>query len=204
MESIKLDRQKRKKGLFITLDGVDGVGKTTTCELLSKSLNAILFKSPSEPFQSTRYIVDTDINPLTRYFFFRAANQSDSKKIEALISAGNTVICDRYVFSTYAYHVAMDKRVNDIFEKTGLMEPDISILLSAPSNIRRERIKSRKLENPSYDRLLENNYKYQNKVQRVFKKLAMFEIDTEQNTPAQVVDIIIERINLFLSDASTD
>lgn len=188
---------EKKKGLFITLDGVDGVGKTTTCALLAASLNATLFKSPSEPFLSTRHIVDTNIEPLTRYFFFRAANQHDSLKIEALLNEGKTIVCDRYVYSTYAYHAVMDERVNGIFERTGLVAPDLSILLSAPSQTRQERLQARKLQDQAYDRILENNSEYQDRVQDFFQYLEMFEIDTAIHTPEQVVRIIIAKIELM-------
>lgn len=183
-----------KKGLFITIDGVDGVGKTTTCALLAQRLNAASFKSPSEPFLSTRYMVDSNVEPLTRYFFFRAATQNDSKKIEQILHSGTSVVCDRYIYSTYAYHATMNPVIDKIFEKTELAEPDLSILLTAPSGVRKNRLAQRKAANQEYDRLLENNSAYQDAVQVFFQNLNMFEVDTEQNTPKQVVDIIVQKV----------
>ena len=183
-----------KKNLFITLDGVDGVGKTETVRLLTEALNAVSFKSPSEPFLSTRNMVDIEIIPLVRYFFFRAATQNDSKKIEKILNEGKTVVCDRYIYSTFAYHIALDKEISKITEDTGLCKPDLAILLTAPSDIRRERLNIRKQKNEEYYRTLEDDWVFQNTVQSVFKTFNMFEVDTHINSPNEVVKIIIDKL----------
>jgi len=66
--------------IFICVEGVDAVGKTEVGKCLAERLGYQYYKSPGGLFSSARSIVDTDVDPLTRYFFYRAATQHDSKE----------------------------------------------------------------------------------------------------------------------------
>ena len=180
--------------LFISIDGVDGVGKTTVCEALAEALEAIYFKSPSQPFNFIRKLVDTNINPLTRYFFYRAAIQNDSQHIQELLASGHSVICDRYIFSTYAYHLALDERVEKLYEQTGIVMPSKSILLSASPEVRWKRI-SQRFINQGYDKELEKDIALQNKVASIFQTLDMYEVDTSNITVNETVDLILKEVS---------
>lgn len=191
---IGLSKAKTRRGTLVTVDGVDGVGKTTTCVQVAGRANGVYFKSPSEPFQSVRRKVENDIPPLSRYFFFRAATQNDSLKISKLLDQGALVICDRFILSTYCYHVALDPRSDSVFETTGLVEPDIQILLVASSRVRRERLAKRAEGDDTYDRALENDPVYQDKVQQLFQKQNAIEIDTGLHSTEAVVGQILDMI----------
>ena len=45
--------------LFIAIEGVDGVGKTTCAKMLAKKLTARYYKTPSGIFEKVRIKIDT-------------------------------------------------------------------------------------------------------------------------------------------------
>jgi dTMP kinase len=178
---------------FITVDGVDGVGKTTICKTIAEATGAYYFKSPSSPFNDMRATVDKIADPLTRYFFYRAATQHDSRVIRELLAQGKSVICDRYIYSTYAYHMAMDKQLANIFEMTGLLTPDFRFLLTASAEVRWQRIAER-FTDQSYDKHLERDSALQQGASDVFQTLELVEINTTHMGVIEVLDVILKHI----------
>src|SRR5688572_29564103 len=128
--------------IFVSLEGVDGVGKTTVAKLLATEGPFQYYKSPAGPFAQLRKEIDEHATPLERYCFYRLATQFDSKQISRLLEKG-PVVCDRYITSTAAYHIAMDGRIRIIHNEEGLLKPHASFLLSARSEIRDRRILQR-------------------------------------------------------------
>ena len=122
---------------FICIEGVDG--ESTVAQALCEKLQAIYYKSSGGGFAQARQIVDEIVDPLTRYFFYRAAVQHDSGVIRSLLNMAS-VVCDRYIYSTFAFHMAMDERIQSLFETTDLIMPDRVILLTADKEVRRRRI----------------------------------------------------------------
>jgi len=92
--------------VFICIEGLDASGKTSISQALARVLGASYYKSPGGPYAEARKIVDEVVDPLTRYFFYRAAVQYDSGVIRNLLTR-TSVVCDRYIYSTIACHAAM-------------------------------------------------------------------------------------------------
>ncbi len=67
--------------VFISLDGVDGVGKTIVAKFLAADGTFQYHKSPAGPFAQLRKEVDVHATPLERYCFYRLATQFDSKSV---------------------------------------------------------------------------------------------------------------------------
>lgn len=128
--------------VFISLDGVDGVGKTTVAKLLAADGSFQYHKSPAGPFAQLRKEVDAHATPLERYCFYRLATQFNSVQISQLLET-NSVVCDRYIASTAAYHIAMDARIRVIHNDAGLLKPHFAFLLGARSEVRDKRILER-------------------------------------------------------------
>lgn len=92
---------------FIVLEGADLTGKTTIANFLAKSLNAELLRSPPPPFEKIKQSVLEETAPLARLYYFLASNiQISSMATEIL--ATKSVVCDRYLWSTIAYHSAIE------------------------------------------------------------------------------------------------
>lgn len=187
------------KNLFITVDGVDGVGKTTVSKLLAKKLNGIYYKSPSNQFLQTRQKVENPINVFGRYCFYRLATQNDSENIKILLKS-NHVVCDRYIASTFAYHFVMDNDITIIHNETNLLKPDLALLLTANSDTRNSRIINR---NESKNWIEENSSLLDN-IQNVFLSLELTEFKTDSLKPDEIVNNIIQFIQKYQLDGNVE
>lgn len=173
----------KNTNVFITIDGVDGVGKTTVAQLLASDGSFHYYKSPAGPFAQLRKEVDDRATPLERYCFYRTATQYDSTKIVQLLET-TAVVCDRYIASTAAYHIAMDARIRVIHSNDGLLQPDFAFLLGARSEIRDKRILER--AKMLSDAKLEGNSALLDRVAEIFKSLGLIYIDTSDVTAEEV------------------
>lgn len=102
-------------GLFITMEGIDGAGKTTQTKLLADYLKKYGFDvtCTREPggnpiSEKIRNIIidieNKDITDLTEAFLYAASRaQLTNKVILPALKEGNIVICDRYLDSNLVY-----------------------------------------------------------------------------------------------------
>lgn len=149
-----------KRGLFITLEGIDGCGKTTQANLLARSLEergleVILTRQPggTRVGESVRDILlantSVGLASLAELLLYAADRaQHVTELIKPALEAGRIVISDRYTDSTVAfqgYGRGLDLRMIDELNHlatAGLM-PDITILLSVTPEAARARFDSR-------------------------------------------------------------
>lgn len=103
------------KGLFITLEGVEGTGKSTITARLIKDLNflgipAIATREPGGSTIGTTVrslLLDPDLpalDPHTEALLFAADRaQHVAELITPALESGSIVLCDRYIDSSVAY-----------------------------------------------------------------------------------------------------
>lgn len=173
--------------IFVSLDGVDGVGKTTVAKLLAADGSFQYIKSPSGPFAQLRKEVDNRAAPLERYCFYRLANQHISMLVNQLLRT-NSVVCDRYIASTAAYHIAMDARIRVIHNDAELLKPHFAFLLGARSEVRDRRILER--AEVLSDVKLEEDSMFLDRVAEIFMSFGLIYIDTSDMTPEEVATAI--------------
>ena len=101
-----------KKGRFIVFEGIDGAGKTTQIELLTKRLsqngevvNVSAEPTDNESGKALRRALSgkeprTECEMAVMFVFDRIGHNA---QIEKLLSEGITVISDRYYYSSLAY-----------------------------------------------------------------------------------------------------
>ncbi len=174
--------------LFICLEGVDAVGKTEVSKLLAARLGYQYYKSPGTQFATVRDLVDKDVDPLTRYFFYRAATQHDSRCIRELLKTSG-VVCDRYIYSTFAFHGAMDSHIQSLFELTQLVMPDYTFVLTAKEDVRTSRLLGRRDVKE-----LERNLPLQRQADRIFKTFGHPVVDTSNTSVEEAVEIVISHL----------
>lgn len=174
--------------LFICLEGVDAVGKTEISKKLAERLGYRYYKSPGLPFADVRDMVDENVDPLTRYFFYRAATQNDSRAIAQLLETGG-VVCDRYIYSTFAFHGAMDPRIPPLFELTQLVMPDHAFILTAREEVRAKRLGAR-----SGLTEVEQNLPIQREADRIFRSFGHPIIDTSDTSVEEVVELVLSNL----------
>ncbi len=100
------------EGAFITLEGGDGVGKSTQAQLLAAHFTALgrkvlLTREPGgcRSAEAMRAVfLDHALNPLSELFMLLAARREHIvHTIAPALAQGMMVICDRYIDSTRVY-----------------------------------------------------------------------------------------------------
>jgi dTMP kinase len=132
-------------GLFITLEGIDGSGKTTQAGLLADWLGAeghrvCSTREPggSEPGSAIRSLLlspEHSIAPEAELFLYLADRAIHvSSVVRPALEAGCIVVCERHADSTLAYQgygrgldLALLRRLNAM--ATGGLMPDLSVVL---------------------------------------------------------------------------
>jgi dTMP kinase len=136
-------------GRFITLEGIEGVGKSTQVARLAAALEArgvahLVTREPGGTALAER-IRDIVLNAreepmpptgeLLLMFAARAVHLAN--QIEPALAAGRWVICDRFTDATYAYQgggrgmpAEAIQTLENLVQKT--RRPDLTLLLDAP------------------------------------------------------------------------
>ena len=137
------------KGRFITIEGVEGVGKSTNISYIERFLEArdIEFVSTREPggtalAERIRDVLldkaESSMDPMTELLLmFAARKQHTEELIKPALERGKWVICDRYTDSSYAYQgggLGLDSKIISKVEKLtlGSFKPDLTIVLDLP------------------------------------------------------------------------
>lgn len=174
----------RKKNIFIVVEGLSGCGKTRITKALSKKLNAIYFKTPPPPLIAFRDIADKKFGIEDRYSFYLAGSFLASEQIKKILER-KTVICDRYIYTTLAFHAARGLKVHKISQLKNLLTPDITFLVTCDEDIRRERMNKRGL---SHNDKLEIKFKTDRKFLKEYEK---FPVKYLENN-GRLIDTIAE------------
>lgn len=164
----------RSKGRYLTIDGVDGVGKTTVCRKIEQITGWSILHSPSSPFsdKGIREAVDRDCDGVTRAMFYRTAVQHDARWITERLCAGQNVVSDRSPLSTWIYgwdELEGSAQYESLFW-TSLPRPDCRVVLTACAATRRGRLSARRTRaqagaRRSEGERIENDQERQNRLQ---------------------------------------
>lgn len=146
---------------FIVFEGIDGSGKSTQIELLSKRLitnghKPLVTQEPDgTPLGEAagRWLRGyPNLSPLTELLLFEAARAEHVEKvIQPALEAGRIVLCDRFTPSTIAYQAygrGLDvKMVEDLnrLAANGL-RPTLTVFLDVPIEAARSRMESDSLD----------------------------------------------------------
>ena len=148
-------------GKFITLEGVDGAGKTTHIEFIKNylsdlNINYVMTREPGGTGLGEKLrdiLLHDEMNPQTEtMLMFAARNEHIDKIIRPNLIKGAVVISDRFTDATYAYQ-AGGKGVKD--EKIDILKkwvqedlrPDLTFLFDLSVEVSIERLnKTRKLD----------------------------------------------------------
>ena len=143
-------------GKFITLEGIEGVGKTSNLEYIQSLLEdaghtCIVTREPGgTPLgESLRSLLlehsDEHMSDNAELLMMFAAREEHLQKvILPALSAGHTVLCDRFTEATYAYQgggrgIDSEKIAELESWVQGELRPDLTIILDAPVAVGRSR-----------------------------------------------------------------
>jgi dTMP kinase len=204
-----------KKGIFITLEGIDFSGKTTQARYLINLLkkNRLKYLFLREPggtklSERIRRILlskgEIDICPKSELWLYQAArSQIVLEKIMPAIKSGIIVVCDRFYDSTTAYQAYGRGLDKDFVKKSNLfatdsLKPDLTLLFDLPEKkafdrkLRLERAKDR-LENEklAFFRRVRRGYLELAKADP--KRIRIIKADASKNEAKQaMIEIVVD------------
>jgi dTMP kinase len=209
---------KSKKGLFISFEGGEGVGKSTQIELLKtsltkKNINVLSTREPGGTKEGElirKFLVSGEISSWDSYsesLLFNALRREHINKIiNPSLFKGDIVLCDRFIDSTIVY-----QGVGGAINQTLLLSlhknfcydlyPDITFFLSLDPKVGIDRTLSR--NNKTENRFENMGLSYHQKIQDGFKALSdknnkrFFEINAElsiEKISNQIYDHVISII----------
>ena len=148
------------EGKFITLEGGEGVGKSTNLtfiqtQLENQGIEVVTTREPggTDFAEKIRALLldnrEEAVSEKTELLLmFAARAQHIEQVIQPALAQGQWVLCDRFTDATYAYQGGgrlMDKTMIQWLEEKvqGSLRPDLTFLLDAPIHVGMERANKR-------------------------------------------------------------
>ena len=210
------------RGLLITLEGLDGSGKTTQMRRLAAWLKTrlptddlVLTRQPggTETGDRIRALVldsrSTGLAPMTEMaLMFADRAQTIAEVIRPALDQGKIVVCDRFTDSTEAYQGGGRQLGSDpVLELHRLLcsnlQPDLTLLLLPSLEVSLERARRRNLRSETDDGPDESRFESEQDVfyQRVWEKYR----EIAAREPARVVliegDLSIDEVHEKIVEA---
>lgn len=186
------------KNKLIVFEGIDGVGKTTFSKLLkdkliSQGTKTIRFEDIEEKnsgFNLIKPFIKTQTPINSSLLFYLASAIYKSWQIEKLLKH-NWVICDRYIYSTLAFHKIKKADLSSVLDikKIPIRLPDFLFLIKVADNVRLKRIKNR-LANNAYDFKAKTNRNFLGKMEKELEEFKPIIIDNSHLTPMEAMEKI--------------
>jgi len=205
-------------GALITIEGLDGAGKSTLAEGLARELAAAgvaveLLREPGgvEASERIRELVQDpalEVLPRAEALLYAAARaQLVEELLRPLLDRGTVVVLDRFVDSSLAYQGGARglgvERVAEINAfATGGLQPDLTLLLRVDPGVGRSR---QLVRSESPDRLEREHDSFFERVASTYEQLAAaaperVRVIDASSPPAEVLAEALEAVTELLGD----
>jgi dTMP kinase len=205
--------ERSQAGRFITIEGIEGVGKSTNVNFI-----ADYFRAKGDVVHITREPGGTEIAERIRnliletpgdglsdtgelLLMFAARAEHLAGLIRPALERGETVICDRFIDASFAYQGGgrgLDHEVIGTLRDIvlGKLRPNLTILLDAPTEVSAERIAGREWQ----DRFEQERAEFFGRVRSAYLDIAGREpervriVDASQPLPAvqaAITDVLV-------------
>lgn len=178
------------RGLFITVEGIDGCGKSTQARLIAATLEAaghdvLRLREPGgvKISEQIRAILldpaNAEMGDVCELLLYEAARaQLVHQVIRPALAAGKTVVCDRFYDSTTAYQAFADGLDRNMVSQANELavdgcRPDLTLVFDLPVEDALRRRSGREAE----DRLELKGLEFQERVAAGFRAVAADEPD---------------------------
>lgn len=208
------------QGKFITIEGGEGVGKSTQIGRLKdfiagQGVEVVITREPGGTRRAERIrelLLETSDEPMPStcelLLMFAARSTHIENVIRPALARGAWVICDRFTDATYAYQgggrslpIENIARLEQIVQ--GTLRPDLTLLLDAPLDVSAARASARNAAAGTNDRFEQERREFFERVRTAYLDRARQEprrfvvIDATQSLEAVTVAIqqaIAERL----------
>lgn len=211
-----------KPGKFITLEGGEGVGKSTNLAVIESFLedNDVDYIVTREPggthlAEKIRDLIlakhDEPMDATTELLLiFAARAQHLNNRIKPAIAAGKWVLCDRFTDATYAYQGAgRELGAGFIRELEGLVQgelrPDLTVILDLDPETGLSRARQR----GALDRIEQEQIEFFHRVRNCYREIAAANplrcalIDASESLHAvreKLLETLEQRLRAFLDE----
>lgn len=177
------------RGIFITIEGPDGSGKTTALQQvvprLQQEMNrkVVATREPggSPIAEKIRSLIldpsHTDMDSRTEALLYAASRRQHLiEKVLPVLESGDVIFCDRFVDSSIAYQGYArgigEEGIREInqFATEGI-EPDVTLYIDVPAEVGIQRIHAN-LDEREYNRLDQEKLAFHEKVRAGYQHLA--------------------------------
>lgn len=208
--------ESKSQAVLITLDGIDGVGKSTQIERLMQHLKergmpTLLVRDPGTTaigakLRELLLDSDLDLHRRTEAMLFMASRcEMIEKTIRPALSEGTTVVSDRFLLANVVYQSVGGGVSSEQLWKLGLLAnqgllPDLTLLLDMPAEAAMKRV------GKETDRMERRGVEYMESVRQAFLRelphsspvTAIIDADrTADNVTADMfrhVDLFLDRV----------
>lgn len=188
--------------VHISIEGMDGVGKSTTCKLLAQKLG---YKFVEKPLH---YLFDEAEDKFDEYLRIRDQVNANPNRVFTSLFYGlgsvymyelfkdENIVTDRHFASNYAWSGADNNgEVYDLLIKK-LGKPKLTVILYSPSETIVNRLVNRDKNDSDISRAKKSESIYSRMIEFCkSKELPHIVIDTSTLKPEEVVDIILKELN---------
>ena len=177
------------RGIFITIEGPDGSGKTTALQQvvprLQQEMNrkVVATREPggSPIAEKIRSLIldpsHTDMDSRTEALLYAASRRQHLiEKVLPVLESGDVIFCDRFVDSSIAYQGYArgigEEGIREINEfATESIEPNVTLYIDVPAEVGIQRIHAN-LDEREYNRLDQEKLAFHEKVRAGYQHLA--------------------------------
>lgn len=184
----------------ISIEGMDGVGKSTTCKILAEKLLYTFVEKP------LHYLFDNNDEIIRYQEIAKKVNDNPNRNFTSMfyglgsiymyeLFKNENIVTDRHLASNYAWsgtHYNKDV-YNLIVSKLGA--PKLTIILYSPTKVIVERLKKRNINDKDIVRVSKSEEIYARMISFCEEyKFPYVVIDTSELTPEEVVAIIMKEL----------
>lgn len=184
---------------LIVFEGIDGTGKTTLSKLLVETLMergipAVRFENiekKNEGFNLIKPFIASSASIDASLFFYVASAIHKSTLIKSLLET-QWVVCDRYLYSTLAYHEAHGANIALLppVEQLPILTPDFHFLLLTDEPARIARVEARP-DSTAKDREPKIPGGFYDRMERALHTYHPQEVDNSLLSPEETISRIL-------------
>ena len=197
---------------FITLEGIEGSGKTSSIKSItdlldSKRISYVVTREPGgssigSELRSILLDPKTEISSEVELLLMLADRKDHVEKvILPNLKTGNWVISDRFMDSSIAYQGGgrkLDKKMIDSFSKNlSLPNPDLTLLFDVPVEISLSRVKAR----GELDRFEQEKLDFHNRIRETYLELAQQNVNRIQIIDSsRKIELMLKSVEQIIED----